>query len=40
MQTNFNEDVYEFIENCNRFTVKMLMVGGSAVNYYGYTPFC
>ncbi len=36
MQTNFNTDVYAFIKACNRFSVKMIMVGGSAVNYYGY----
>ena len=36
METNFNRDVYEFIKACNLHKVKMILVGGSAVNYYGY----
>jgi len=36
METNFNQDVYEFIKACNQNNVKMILVGGSAVNYYGY----
>jgi len=36
METNFNQDVYEFIKACNLNKVKMILVGGSAVNYYGY----
>ena len=36
MQRNFNTDVYRFIDACNKYDVKMLLVGGSAVNYYGY----
>ncbi len=36
MEQNFNDEVYQFIAACNKFSVKMLLVGGSAVNYYGY----
>ncbi len=36
MERNFNEEVYNFIRACNHFGVKMIMVGGSAVNFYGY----
>ncbi len=36
MERNFNDDVYAFIESCGRFTVRMILVGGSAVNFYGY----
>jgi hypothetical protein len=36
METNFNQDVYEFIKACNLNKVKMILVGGSAVNFYGY----
>ena len=36
MERNFNKEVYDFIKACNQFGVKMIMVGGSAVNYYGY----
>jgi len=36
MESNFNTEVYEFIQACTTNNVKMIMVGGSAVNYYGY----
>lgn len=36
MERNFNTDVYNFIEACSSFGVRMILVGGSAVNYYGY----
>lgn len=36
MEKDFNRDVYDFIEACNKFNVRMIMVGGTAVNYYGY----
>ena len=36
MQNFFNDSVLKFIEVCNRFNVKMILVGGVAVNYYGY----
>ncbi len=36
MLSNFNNDVFQFIEACNFFKVRMILVGGSAVNYYGY----
>ena len=36
MERNFNSEVYRFIEACNKFGVRMILVGGSAVNYYGY----
>lgn len=36
MESNFNHDIYRFIEECQRFSVRMIMVGGSAVNFYGY----
>jgi len=36
MEQNFNDEVYKFIAACNKYGVKMLLVGGSAVNYYGY----
>jgi len=36
MENNFNEEVYQFIKSCNKHGVKMILVGGSAVNYYGY----
>lgn len=36
MERNFNKEVYDFIKTSNQFGVKMIMVGGSAVNYYGY----
>ena len=36
MERNFNDEVYQFIAACNQYSVKMLLVGGSAVNYYGY----
>ncbi len=36
MESNFNSDVYDFLENCSKFKVRMILVGGSAVNFYGY----
>lgn len=33
---NFNNEVLRFIEAANKYHLKMLLVGGSAVNYYGY----
>jgi len=36
MEKNFNQEVYDFIEACVRNHVKMILVGGNAVNYYGY----
>lgn len=36
MERNFNKEVYDFIKACNHFGVRMIMVGGSAVNFYGY----
>lgn len=36
IERNFNKEVYDFIKTSNRFGVKMIMVEGSAVNYYGY----
>ena len=36
MERNFNDEVYQLIDTCNKHGVKMLLVGGSAVNYYGY----
>lgn len=32
----FNKDVEEFIHAANNNDLRMLMVGGTAVNYYGY----
>jgi hypothetical protein len=34
--TEFDQNVYEFIETCNQHEVRLLMVGGTAVNYHGY----
>lgn len=36
MERSFNQDVYDFIEACGRNKVRMILVGGNAVNYYGY----
>ena len=36
MESNFNTEVYDFIQACTINNVRMMMVGGSAVNYYGY----
>ncbi len=36
MERNFNDEVYAFLEVCQQFKVRLLLVGGSAVNYYGY----
>jgi acetolactate synthase regulatory subunit len=36
MNEAWNENIFRFIELCNEFEVKMLMVGGGAVNFYGY----
>jgi hypothetical protein len=36
MLSSFNRDIFEFIEACNQYQVRMILVGGSAVNYYGY----
>lgn len=36
MNPNFEEDVWKFITLARKYKVKMLMVGGGAVNFYGY----
>ena len=36
MNPNFEEDVWMFIALAQKYRVKMLMVGGGAVNFYGY----
>lgn len=36
MERNFNDDIHNFIKICNKNKVQMIMVGGSAVNFYGY----
>ncbi len=36
MERNFNKEVYDFIHACHKNGVRMIMVGGSAVNFYGY----
>ena len=36
MNPNFQEDVWMFIALAQKYRVKMLMVGGGAVNFYGY----
>jgi predicted nucleotidyltransferase len=36
MERNFNQEVYNFIEACQNNMVRMILVGGNAVNYYGY----
>ena len=33
---NWNEKITEFIKLANKHQVKMLLVGGGAVNFYGY----
>ena len=33
---SFDERVLEFVKSCNNNEVRMLLVGGSAVNFYGY----
>ena len=36
MSPNFEEDVWMFISLAQKYQVRMLMVGGGAVNFYGY----
>ena len=36
MSLNFEEDVWMFISLAQKYQVGMLMVGGGAVNFYGY----
>ena len=36
MNLNFEEDVWMFISLAQKYQVRMLMVGGGAVNFYGY----
>lgn len=36
MQAEWNNDIKQFISLCNEKDVKMLMVGGGAVNFHGY----
>lgn len=36
MSLNFEEDVWMFISLAQKYQVRMLMVGGGAVNFYGY----
>lgn len=35
-EKQFDERVLEFVKSCNNNGVRMLLVGGSAVNFYGY----
>ncbi|MEY5040575.1 MAG: hypothetical protein RLZZ414_100 [Bacteroidota bacterium] len=32
----WDKSILEFIELCNKYNVKMLLIGGGAVNFYGY----
>lgn len=36
MENFFNDQILRFVESCNNYNVRMLLVGGVAVNYYGY----
>lgn len=36
MSLNFEEDVWMFLSLAQKHQVRMLMVGGGAVNFYGY----
>ena len=36
MSLNFEEEVWMFISLAQKYQVRMLMVGGGAVNFYGY----
>ena len=36
MSLNFEEDIWMFISLAQKYQVRMLMVGGGAVNFYGY----
>lgn len=36
MIDQWQRDIRAFITNCSKFDVKMLLVGGAAVNYHGY----
>ena len=36
MSLDFDEDVWMFISLAQKHNVEMLMVGGGAVNFYGY----
>ena len=36
MKTFFNDSVLKFVEACNRFSIRMMLVGNVAVNYYGH----
>jgi hypothetical protein len=33
---NYPQRIYDFIKACNKFDVKMILVGGGAVNFHGY----
>ena len=36
MSLDFDEDVWMYISLAQKHNVEMLMVGGGAVNFYGY----
>jgi hypothetical protein len=36
INTNWDNEILSFIELSNRYNVKMIMVGGGAVNFHGY----
>ena len=36
MNNNFGTEIYEFIKQARNHGVKMIMVGGGAVNFHGY----
>ncbi|MDZ7777404.1 MAG: DUF6036 family nucleotidyltransferase [Bacteroidales bacterium] len=36
MENFFNNQILRFVEACNSYNIRMLLVGGVAVNYYGY----
>ena len=39
MERKLDNEVYDFVEACNEYDVKMLLVGAVAVNYYGYKRY-
>lgn len=36
MIENWDKEIQQFIQLCNKYNVRMLMVGGGAVNFHGY----
>jgi predicted nucleotidyltransferase len=36
LESNFDKKVGEFVRAANKFKVRMILVGGGAVNFYGY----